>query len=211
MINDKPWAELLKEISRKREIKAEVIFAHAWGDLHNESIRFVFGLKKRLHVKYILLNGANEYEIGCPGFNYWKEKLVLLGVREKEIVAMNPAMNTQEEAREFVQFLKNKKLTRAIVYSVPQHILRAFLTDLGVMDAIKFKGEIYPAALKGINFDEVIQINPLANKQEKTTRLGRFAEEIERINDYRKKYLEGDKNFTIASVQRGLEYLRNLN
>ena len=43
-----------------------------------------------------------------------------------------------------------------------------------------------------------------------TTRLGRFAGEIIRIIEYQKKFIEGDTNFTMASIQRGLDYLKKI-
>jgi len=205
-----PWASLIKEIWKERLRTADAIFVHAWADLHEKSILHVAELKRASKSRYIVLNGASEYEKMGPGFDYWKKKLMTLGIKEHEIVSTSPAMNTQEEARALLNFLKRKKLTNAYVYSVPQHIMRAFLTDLGVLNASRFKGKIFPSTLKDVKFNESITIMPLAGKKEETTRLGRFAEEVARIVDYQERYKKGDKKFTMVSVQEGLDYLKSL-
>ncbi len=205
-----PFALLMNELLRDFVHKAEVIFVHAWVDLHERSLAHVVNLKKQSGARYIVLNGAEEYEKEGPGFSYWKKQLIALGVSDSEIIATLPAKNTGEEAHFFLKFLVEHNLTRAYVYTVPQHILRAFLTDLGHMDALGYKGFLYPSTLHGVNFEEAITIRPLANGQEETTRIGRFAEEILRIINYRQLYDEGNPDFIIASVKRGLDYLKHL-
>ena len=89
--------------------------------------------------------------------------------------------------------------------------MRAFLTNLGTLKEKGVNLTIWPQTLQKINWETNITIKPLMGETEKTTRLGRFGEEILRIINYRKKFEDGDKKYAIATVIEGLNYLKETN
>ena len=204
------WGELVNRIffNPPQGVLADVVFVHGWGDLHDEMIELAAGVFRQSGAKYILLNGATEYEVSLPGFSYWKEWLTAkYGISAELILETKPASNTQIEAQELRAFLTEKNLSSAVILSVPQHITRAFLTDLGAINEAKPSISLYPRTLSNVDWGELITIHNLSGAKEHITRLGRMAAEFARIVEYRRRFEDGDKNFTIASVEEGLNHL----
>ncbi len=214
-INYSDWAELTNKVfnaSNGKDISAEAIFVHGWGDLHKEVIEFVSDLYKKSGAKFIVLNGEKEYEIGSPGLDYWTGKLVERRIPKSSVHSVLPAKHTFQEAEGFMNFAKGKSIKSGILVSVPMHISRAFLTNVGVMKKINLKIRLLPATVKNISWGKDITIRGLLNHdfEENTSRLGRFASELGRVLQYRQNYENGDKNYLIASIKEGLDYLNSL-
>ena len=185
---------------------ADAIFAHGWGDLKDQSLGFLPEVFKKSGAKFLLLNAIENYQTGEPGFSFWKERLVSAGVPSRAVQAVGSGKTTLEEAAALAGFLKDKNISDLIVYSVPQHVCRAFLTDL---EAIKKSGlttKLHPLTLKGIDWETPVTIHNLIMPKEDTTRLGRFAAELWRISEYRERYERGE-DYSIATAAEALKYL----
>lgn len=206
MINISNLDKLVNTILNTAPVKADLIFAHGWGDLHDKSLEFLSQLYRESGAGSVLLNGIKEYEKGGVGFTEWKRKLSSFGIPPEAIVATQPALTTKEEAEGLANYLKDNKTDRAIVYSVPQHIARAFLTDLEALKKNNIDIKLFPVTLQKTNWEEQIVIKNLLNSEEDTTRLGRFAAECARISDYRERYERGE-DFPIATVDQGIKHL----
>ena len=204
------WSHLVDRILDycSKKVMADAIFVHGWGDLDYEMIELTARVYTESKARFILLNGAKEYEIGAPGFEYWKEGLIKKHqIPPESVTGIEPASNTLIEAQRLKQFIEEKRISSIIIISVPQHIVRAFLTDLGVISQGGSRVRLYPKSLKEIDWEESIIIRNLSGDNEKTTRLGRLAAEFVRIFKYRKRMEEGDPDFTIASVKEALTHL----
>jgi hypothetical protein len=207
MQNHEQWMKLANIIFSQDLIIAQAIVVHGWGDLHNEMIEYSAKLFKKAKARLIILNGSNEYEIGAPGFSYWKQKFTSKGVPKDAIYAIEPAEHTGSEARGFIEFLDHNKINTAIIVSVPMHITRAYLTNLGEMMRKKLDLSLYAKTLPDINWMEKIEINNLSGAHERTTRIGRLISDYARITEYRARYVNGDVSFPMASVSEALKHL----
>jgi len=210
MTEIKNWVELTNLVMKPKKVKAEAIFVHGWGDLHQELLKFTIEIFNKSGAKYIVLNGAPEYEFGSPGFDWWQKELIKMGISKDKIVSIGPARHTNAEAHGFMNFAQDKKLKSAIVISVPQHIIRAFLNNLGFIEKLDLNLKLYPITLPKVDWQQVIEIDSIGGNHEITSRLGRLAGEFARIIEYRKKAQAGNSDFCLASVKEGLEYLANL-
>jgi hypothetical protein len=206
-------AKLVNQIYQGSEVitNSDAVFVHGWGDLHDEMIGLTAKIFKESGAKLILLNGASEYELGSPGFKYWKQELTRkFGIPVELISETKPAENTLIEALALAEFVRKQKISRLIVLSVPQHIVRAFLTDLGVMNEARLTASLNPKTITNASWLEPITIRNLSGSDEHTTRLGRIAAEFARVNEYRARFESGDKGFTIASIEEALKHLQIL-
>lgn len=192
-------------------VSAEAVFVHGWGDLYEEMIELTAKMFKESGAKFLLLNSAPEYETKLPGFKYWKNQLEnKFHIPAKHIFSIGSSSNTQFEALELAKFLKEQNISKIIVLSVPQHIVRAFLTDLGVLREAGISCQMYPKTLTQVDWMQQINIRNLSGSNEETTRLGRTLVEYARIIEYRSRFENGDQSFTIASIEQGLTYLKKL-
>lgn len=204
-------SELIALIFSEKPRHSEIIFIHAWNDLFEEILAHVAKMYKQCAAKYIILNGLENYELYKPGFSDWKDALMKnYGIPAEAILAINPARNTSEEARELMNLVAVRQIKSVLILSVPQHIVRAFLTDLGAMREKGLSLDLSCSTLNHVAWHERIEVqsDSLSGSQEITTRLGRFGSEILRIIEYRKAVEEGNKNFVIASLEEGLTYLK---
>ena len=208
MSNISDWTEITNKVFNQKPVKVDAVFVHGWGDLTDEMIDYAAKIFKKSKASAIVLNGAKEYELGKTGLNYWKKKLkTKYKVPPKKIFNIGEAINTYDEAVGFIGFAGKNKLKSAAIVSVPQHILRAFLTDLGVMKTKKVNLKLYPRTLPKVDWSQEISIHSLSGKKEQTTRFGRLAGEFARISDYRKRTEAGERDFSIVSIKEGLRYL----
>ena len=99
-INYRDWIQLTDLIFDQKIVPAEAVLVHGFDDLRDEMIDFVADLYKNSGARFVVLNGESEYELGSPGFNYWKKKLVEHGIPESSISGITPARQTHEEAVE---------------------------------------------------------------------------------------------------------------
>lgn len=212
-INHQDCMKLTNKIFDQKAVLVQMICVHSWGDLDNEMIGFVADLYKISGAKYIVLNGEEEYSTGGFGFDYWRKNLLKFEIPELSIHKVTPARQTREEAIGFMNFAKQNNIDRAIVVSVPVHIVRAFLTNVIQLKELSLNLDLYPLTIKGTDWEKKISMRGLLvsnNSEGETYRLGRFAGEWGRIMQYRQKFEEGNNDYSIASIKEGLEYINNL-
>ncbi|MAF13911.1 MAG: hypothetical protein CMI53_03390 [Parcubacteria group bacterium] len=212
MENQQDWLELTNKIFNQDQVKAEAIFVHGWDDLKDDMIKLVALHYEDSGAKMIVLNGHDEYEVGLKGFEYWKEQLEnKFSIPQDVIHSIGEADHTYAEAKGFMQFAKENNIDSAIIISTPQHIIRAFLTNLATFKKNQVNTKLYPKTLNNCNWMEEIEIKALASPPEVTTRLGRLSAEFARILNYRQLANSGDANYAMASFKEGLDYLKQLN
>ena len=128
-------------------------------------------------------------------------KLLGRGVAPMAVYADNEAMNTREQAVNFVAHAVEKGWKRALLVASPYHMPRAFLT---VLKAIMEHG---PTSDGGVPFTE-LHIIPVTAAQAlwwscpdgmTKTRLDLYSAEMDKIKEYRKH---------VASWGNGLDYLK---
>lgn len=206
------WSEFAHSLSNVTLREADAVFVHGWGDLFEELLGTVAEVYRRTNAKHILLNGEPLYDgNGSPGYATWKEALIKeVRISENCIHSVTPARHTLEEAQGFIALAEKLQVQRVVVVSVPQHIGRAFLTDLGVMLARGRDMQLVPATVRHIDWYAPITVYGLVHTDhaEQTTRLGRLMAECARIMYYRERYESGDPAYVIASIEEGLEHLR---
>lgn len=213
MENHSDWIEFSNHIFSEKNISVDAIFVHGWGDLCDRTIKFVAEIFKKYSAKTILLNGHEHYEKDAPGLSYWKDNLVnKYKIPQFSIRSTAPADHTLAEAKEFINFAQSNDFFSAAVVSVPMHIGRAFLTNLGVMKERGLDLKLYPCAYIDIDWTKQIKVCKLASPHadEITSRLGCLMGECARIVEYRERYMNGD-SYIIATVKEGLDYLNLLN
>ncbi|MDO8183830.1 MAG: hypothetical protein Q7T49_02500 [bacterium] len=208
--NNQDWLKLANAVFSAKLAPTEALLVHGWGDLHDQTIDFVGNLYQQFKPKLIALNGAPEYELGTPGVDYWRERLITKWQVPAEIIkATSPAPHTLAEAEGFITLAVEAGVKTATVISVPAHILRAFLTNLGVVQNRGLDLKLTPLTYVDVNWTEPLTIRGLVgvHAEEETTRLGRLVGECGRIVEYRAEFEAGNKNYLIASIEDGLDHL----
>ncbi len=212
MYDHKLWIKLVNKVYEDKDTPCDAIFVHGWGDLAEPLIDYTAKLFKDSGASYIVLNGEDAYDgfKGAKGFTYWKEILMSRhAIPESAIYSYLPGKHTGDEAKGYMDFAESKEIKNAAVVSVPQHIVRAYLTDLGLALKRGLDINLSPRTIKGVNWEEEIEIYGLmgADDKEVTTRIGRIFSECVRIIEYRKRYEADGENFIIASINEGLDHL----
>jgi hypothetical protein len=215
MENHRDWLELANKCFDQSPISVDALFVHGWGDLHDEIIAHTAKLYKEAGAKLIILNGEDVYDHvpDSPGYQYWFDALTKkYGVPAHAITHFKPGRQTREEGEGFMKIAQEKSLKSAAIISVPQHIMRAFLTDLGVMQKMNMDLKLYPRTLPGMDWNKHILVAGLFNggKPEDTTRFGRLVSECIRIVEYRKLSQTQPDHYTIATVAEALKHLSNI-
>ncbi|TSC67214.1 MAG: hypothetical protein G01um101472_484 [Parcubacteria group bacterium Gr01-1014_72] len=209
MSDPKLWSKLFNEVYRDDVVPADALFVHGWGDLHEQLAPFVANFFKTSGARYLFLNGEESYSPGFPGARWFVEELVRGGVPHNAIVPVLPGKHTLHEAEGFIGAAVERDVKSAVVISVPAHILRAYLTNLGVALKKGLSIKLSARTLTGTYWEEEVEIEGLMGTvhRERTTRLGRLVSECARIVEYRRRYEEDPSGFAIASVEEGLAHL----
>lgn len=198
-------------VFKDRKISVDALIVHGWGDLAEEMIEYTAKTFKETKARYIALNGADEYERGAPGYLYWKNSLTKkYFINQKAIIKAKASMHTGKEAKSFAECMHTHHITKACILSVPQHIVRAFLTNLHAVQNIGLKVRLYPKTIKTADWHEKIIIRHPLGYTDITTRIGRFASDFGRIIEYRSRVEQGDKNYLMASLQEGIKHLSSV-
>lgn len=204
------WSALFNIVYEEKPHPVDALFVHGWGDLYEEMLELTARFFKDSGARYIVLNGESAYDDipDAKGITYWRSELSRMDVPGDVIQSVRPARHTLEEAKGFIEFAQQHRILRAAVLSVPQHLLRAFLTDLGVMKDTGATIALYAYTLSRIDWDKEIEVHGLSGSvPERTTRAGRLVGECARIMEYRRRMEQGEE-FTIASVPEALAYLQ---
>jgi hypothetical protein len=208
MLKNNEWSRLVNKIFLPQKFLAEAVFVHAWNDLREEIIDLTAKTFYECDARTLILNGLNEFETGEPGFTYWKNALVQRGISAESILETTPAVHTGIEAKELALLINKYKISTVAIISVPMHIVRAFLTDLATINKDKNPTvQLLPLTLPSINWLQEIEIKSISGLIERTTRLGRFADEFKRILDYQAESKANNPNFKIATFQEGIAHL----
>ncbi len=211
MDNQSEWLFLANELLSPvlPQTSFDAFFVHGWADLHDEMIEFVGVAYKKYKPRLVLINGEKEYEPGKPGVEYWKTELEKRGIPRDAIRGAIPGLHTLYEAKSFCAIGAAEKLSKILVISVPQHVIRAFLTNVGWALHEKLPFRFAGRSMAGVEWNEPISVEGLMNNHEETTRVGRLVSECGRIVKYRSLYEAGDDNCAIASFNEGADHIRN--
>ncbi len=213
MESHQAWALFFNTIWKfPQDKKADAVFVHGWGDLYEKMIPYAAQLFHASGARLLALDGSPSYTgDGSPGYDFWKKSLVALGVPESAIQGVLPAVHTSDEARSFMALAKKLEISSAYILSVPVHIMRAYLNQVAELTAAEFECRLYPATLKGTDWEEEIVVHSLGNKTADPSafRIGRLVDECARIMEYRERFLQGE-DFRIASIEEGITYLQQL-
>ena len=208
--NLQEWLEVVDAVYSGNGASREAIFMHGWPDLIKETMAFVANLYLESGRPKVVLNGLSSYGVGTSGVLECRGLLLQHGVLASDIHEIPYAEYTHAEGHEFMKFAASHALSSATIVSVPQHLLRAFLTDLAVMKTAGLDLALYPRTVQREFFDwrDTYEFMPLLKKEpEHATRLARFATECIRILDYRIRMEAGEKGFDIASISEAHQYL----
>lgn len=205
------WTKLANYVlTREDIIPADAFFVHASGDLYDETLELIAKLYNVIRPRGIFLNGLGQYATDFPGIEYWRNILVeKYHISLPVIRVIQPAIHTLAEANEFIRVAEAEKITTALVISVPVHILRAFLTNVGVLQKLSLPIKIYPQTFKNSDWEKKVVIRGLegVHVSDDTVRVGRFAGECARIMKYRQLYKQGNDSYCIASIEEGISYI----
>lgn len=191
-----------------KTVKADAIFVHCQSYMWEQMIKLAADSFRSSGVRIIGLNGHEHYKPGSHGFDYWKEQLIRKhGIPENVIRRTENADHTGEEAEEFMKMAKNENITSAIVATTPEHLFRAFLTDLGAMKAAGLNLALHPLTVSSVKWTDRVEYWSVVGVHGSATYLGKFAGECARVAAYRERYEKGDKKYVIASVEEGIQFL----
>ena len=211
MFEPSQWTTFANLVLQHRNPRAEAIFVHAWGDLHDELITLTGKCYHSSRQRMLILNAHEHYEIGGLGIGYWRSALMeRSGIPAGAIRTIPPADHTGAEAEALMEYAKQGKLASIIVISHPVHLVRAMLTQIGAMHKHGLDLTLYPQTLSLVAWDEVVEIRSLASEGTETTRrIARVYGECARIMQYNQKRGSGDESFPIASISEGIEYFKS--
>lgn len=202
------WMEITNRMFLQEPFTADAICSHAWGDQHDAVIDYIAKLYIETKAHKIILNGLSEYEIDAKGIEYWRDRLTTKHhIDVSAIIATMPSKQTRDEAEAFADELTKGEYRTVALVSVPHHILRVFLTNVAVAKERNLPVKFIPRTLPTSDWNEKITIRGFYRDADVTMRVGRFAAEIARIHEYRRRFENGEKGFGIASVEEGLEHL----
>ncbi|HBV01194.1 MAG TPA: hypothetical protein DEF00_02230 [Candidatus Taylorbacteria bacterium] len=208
--NFQEWLEVVDAVYSGNGASREAIFVHGWPDLIKETMAFVAKLYLESDRPKVVLNGLATYGVGAPGVSKCRDLLLEHGVVASDIHEIPDAKYTHAEADEFMKFAASRALSSATIVSVPQHLLRAFLTDFAVMKTAGLTLSLYPRIVprESFGWQEMYEFMPLLKKEpERATRLARFATECVRVLEYRARMEAGEKGYDIASISEAHKYL----
>ncbi|MDP2593371.1 MAG: hypothetical protein Q8P52_01840 [bacterium] len=215
--NLKHWMSVVEWVYKNpsKDSKPQAIFVHAWPDLLLKTLKFVAEIYEELEEKpLIILNSIDYFGSSPSGFEYCREALTeRFKIPAGSIKAIPPAKQTLEEARGFIKVAKDESIARAIMTSTPQHLLRAFLTDLAVLAKEKPDLKLYPAVISKDSyswFGSYKAKSLFGGEDEKAIRLGRFASEIIRILNYQNKMAQGEGDYMVADIEDAVSYIKKL-
>ena len=174
--------------------KNNALFIHAPGTnnsyLDNKLINSAVNCYRNNLTNSIILNSlsstknkkkSNEYN-----YQTWKNILIKKGVEEKDIQSIPPSLHTAQETEQFLNLAKNKKWSKIIIATHPQHQLRCFLQIVAIMKKNNFWPKVYNLTHEGIPWKCNMEKKSLAH-----TVRGPLSKQIEqeycRIINYAKK------------------------
>ena len=124
-----------------------------------------------------------------------KKYLLKKGIKEKDILIDDGAMNTKDQAEHISQMAVYKKWSRIIFIGSSYYQPRAFLTFLKQMKKVKWPGKI-------INQSALIDLNEKPGGRDKSAKII-INDEIEKI----KKEMNSN-NFKLESIEKEVAELR---
>lgn len=212
MIEPSQWTTFANLVLQPRQAKAEAVFIHGWGDLHDELIALGADCYHQYQAKLVILNGHEQYEINGPGVSAWRTALVdRHGIPANAITAIPPADQTGAEAIALMALVKNENLKSVVIVSHPVHIVRAMLTQIGAMRQSGLDLKLYPQTITTVDWNEVVEIRSLAAAAPETTRrLARLFGESARMMKYNEIRQGGDASYPMASIEEGIAYFKQL-
>lgn len=195
----KEFKNLYNLLLKVKPKKADTI---VWlqGDRYDRAFK-VYRLYKDEWSKKIIISGnnvliGNKLRLGENNISLDKMKNFLLkkGVRKKDLIIDDGAMNTKEQAEHILKTAKSKKWSKIILAGSSYYQPRAFLTFLKQAKKIKWKGEI-------INQPATIAWAKKPAGRDKMTKFI-FSQEFEKIKEYKKD---------LIAVEQGIKYLNKRN
>src|SRR3989344_7079085 len=164
MIEPSQWTAFANLVLQPRNVTAEAIFVHGWGDQRDELIALVAQCYQQCRARLIILNGHEHYEIGGPGVSYWRSALVeRYGVPQAAIATIPAANHTGAEAEALMEFAKKENFKSIVIISHPMHLVRAMLTQIGAMRKHGLNLKLYPKTIAEVDWNQVITIQSLAS------------------------------------------------
>src|SRR3989344_3086670 len=124
MINPADWTTFANLVLQPRQAKAEAVFVHGWGDLHDELIAQAAECYRQYQASMLIINGYKQYEVGGPGVGYWRDALVNRhGIPPDVIKMIPPSPHTGAEAEALMELVKKENLKSLVIVTHPVHIV----------------------------------------------------------------------------------------
>lgn len=188
--------------------KVDVIFVHAFNNLLDDLLERAAVLSKQFGGIPIIINGASEYEDEGRGAAYARTRLeTMFGISPETIVETVPALQTYAEAQAFADYAGEHSIKTAIILTLPPHLVRAYLTDLFVLQSREWAVQLIPQTIP-VDWNADVTIAGLVSTIETTSFVGRVFSECARIVEYRQRHEAGDVAYGIATIQEGLLHAR---
>lgn len=147
--------------------------------------------------KTIIISGnnvliGNNARMGENNISLDKMKNYLLkkGIRERNIIVDDSAMNTKDQAEHILKIARRKKWSKLILVGSSFYQPRAFLTFLRQAEKVNWTGRI-------INQPAFIAWNKKPGGRDKTAKII-FSHELEKIEKYKKD---------LSTIRQGIKYL----
>lgn len=127
--------------------------------------------------KIVISGGTDDISYGSIHAEKIANKLVKMGMLEKDIVIEAESRNTREQAINVMDLAKKNKWKRILLVASPHHQLRAFLTFLKAMEECGIKLEIINSSAQNLSWFE---------KNKWGRRIDWLESEFEKIKKYKK-------------------------
>ncbi len=189
------FKELYGLIIKEKAQKSDAIL---WlqGDQYDRASK-VFELYKNGWSERVIISGNNVLigdgtRLGEKNISLAQMKSFLLkkGVKEKDLIIDDGAMNTKEQAQHILKMAKDEKWSKLLLVGSSYYQPRAFLTFLKQAKNIEWKGKI-------INQPAIIALNKKPAGRDMTAEL-LSKQEFEKIKKYKKD---------LVSIAQGIGYL----
>ena len=200
MLSEKQQFKLLYNLLLKERPEVADVIVWLQGDRYDRA-PITLKLFKEKYAKKILISG-NNILIGKGAkmgeknvsLEMMKKYLLKKGIKEKDILIDDGAMNTKDQAEHISQMAVYKKWSRIIFIGSSYYQPRAFLTFLKQMKKVKWPGKI-------INQSALIDLNEKPGGRDKSAKII-INDEIEKIKKYKKD---------LSAVLNGIKYLNKKN
>jgi hypothetical protein len=148
------------------------------------------GMVTKMVLNGLTVETCRANNLAYAGYEPWKAYLLELGMREEDIIILEPSAHTGTESRNLLQLAKAQGWQNIAIKSYGHHQLRCFLQIIALMDEVGYKPKVYNMPAVGVvpwdlNIKKPVMTGGTAASKDVDGKYDlHFGEEIGRIIQY---------------------------